>query len=413
VKFAQPDRKHRRRKTCFEALESRQLMSATPLTTAEKTGIAWIKANVKTAAISTLAQNDFQDGVLSRSDMMSIFSRVEQAGTVTAKELADLKAIVNHTAFFTTDNYVQVLAQDVAVGNTANAHYQGAALGNLAAGNAASKLTKLVDKWFLGTDLPVATSDWVGTNGQDMTFGYSQASGQLFVQQAGDSNAVAYTDIEQGGIGDCYFLSSLAETALHNPSAITNMFIVNGDGTYTVRFIHGSLAQYVTVNAMLPTEGGELVFDGMGHMANSPSNELWVELAEKAYVQMNQSGWIRAGLPGNGQNTYNAISGGCMFMALNQITGQSTTETMTAGMSFAVFSQYVSLGKSICLGSVDSPSDSEIVGDHAYAVLSVDTVNQTVTVYNPWGINNGHDSGVITLTWIQVMSCFDYLDRTV
>ena len=52
--------------------------------------------------------------------------------------------------------YVETLAGDVVNGNIANAHYQGQSLGNLAAGDPASKLTELVDKWFLGMDHPAA-----------------------------------------------------------------------------------------------------------------------------------------------------------------------------------------------------------------------------------------------------------------
>ena len=51
-------------------------------------------------------------------------------------------------------SYVQVLAGDVVNGNPANAHYQGAPLGNLAAGSSAAQLDDLIDKWFYGTDLP-------------------------------------------------------------------------------------------------------------------------------------------------------------------------------------------------------------------------------------------------------------------
>ena len=75
----------------------------------------------------------------------------------------------------------------------------------------------------------------------------------------------------------------------------------------------------------MPTDAnGYLVFDGMGRKANSPSNVLWVDLAEKAYVQMNEMGWIRPWQWGGGQNKYTGISGGCMYMAMAQITGQAT-----------------------------------------------------------------------------------------
>ena len=113
------------------------------------------------------------------------------------------------------------LGSYVVTSNTANAKYQGQNLGNLAAGSSAAQMENLINKWFLGLDRPTAG----GT--------YRQMAGQLFVGGA------TYTDIKQGYLGDCYFMASLAEIALKNPSAITNMFIVNGDGTYTVKFYNG------------------------------------------------------------------------------------------------------------------------------------------------------------------------------
>ena len=77
-------------------------------------------------------------------------------GVVDATEFADLKTILNKAATLNIPGYVQVLAGDVVNGNAANAHFQGQALGNLAAGSSASQLNKLVDKWFLGADHPAA-----------------------------------------------------------------------------------------------------------------------------------------------------------------------------------------------------------------------------------------------------------------
>jgi hypothetical protein len=56
------------------------------------------------------------------------------------------------------------------------------------------------------------------------------------------------TDVHQGRIGDCYFLSALGEVALQNPTAIRNMFTYNGNGTYTVRLFDGTTPKYVTVD---------------------------------------------------------------------------------------------------------------------------------------------------------------------
>ncbi len=386
----------------FEQLELRRVMSGTSVKAA--VAATWFSANIHNVPLRNLAQSDYQDGVLSRTDMIGLLRQVEKAGSLTSSEFSDLKNIVNDAGLFTNVGYVQQLAQDIVLGNPANVHYLGAALGNLKIGSTATQLEHLLDKWFLGSDHPLGTSDW------GPTYSYHQAAGQLFV------NGVTYTDINQGGLGDCYFLSSLAETALKNASAITSMFIVNGDGTYTVRFYRGSTPEYVTVDTMLPTDSqGYLVFDGMGRKANSASNELWVELAERAYVQMNECGWIRPASWGGGQNKYTGISGGDMAMAMSQITGLSSIGAVsTRGSSgFSAVVAAFSAGKEICFGSLDSPANSSlVVGDHAYAMVGFNATTKTITLFNPWGINNGEAPGLVTLTWSQIQANFADFERT-
>ena len=127
------------------------------------------------------------------------------------------------------------------------------------AGSSSLQMEHLVNKWFLGLDRPTAGG------------AYRLTAGQLFVGGA------AYTDINQGYLGDCYFVSTLAETALKNPGVIANMFITNGDGTYTVRFYNNGKPQYVTVDSYLPTDAsGRLIYAGIGSMYNNAGNELWV-----------------------------------------------------------------------------------------------------------------------------------------
>ena len=218
----------------------------------------------------------------------------------------------------------------VVSGNTANAKYQGQTLGNLTAGSVTDKMEKLIGKWFLGLDHPTAGG------------AYRQTSGTLFVGGA------TYTDIKQGYLGDCYFMSSLGEVALKNQSIINNMFVVNGDGTYTVRFYNNGTAEYVTVDSYLPTNAsGQLIYAKLGAMYNNSANELWTALAEKAYVQINEMGWIRPGLSGNGQNSYTAIEGGYIYAALGQISGQGTSAFAFTGgaTSFTTFVERVQRGQ--------------------------------------------------------------------
>ena len=187
------------------------------------------------------------------------------------------------------------LAGKVVGYNLANEHYQGEDLlpsGQLAAGDPRGALYDLVEKWFEGADLPA-----IGMDGAT----YQTAKGTLF-----GPNGPLASDVAQGAAGDCYFLSNLAETALQAPQDIENMFIDNGDGTYTVRFFEYNSStktttpDYVTVNSKLPADSaGHFVYannDFGGHSTDidDPDNVLWVALAEKAYAQLAEEGWSRA-----------------------------------------------------------------------------------------------------------------------
>ena len=231
----------------------------------------WFDRNIHDAALRQLLKTDFADQTLDRKEMLGVFQQVEKAGVVSSVVLGDLKAVVNNASLFGSNNYVDVLASDVVLGNAANQFYAGASLGNLQAGDSAAKLDKLVGKWFLGADHPAAT-----ING--MTFQYTAAAGSLF-----GASGPQYSDVHQGYVGDCYFVATLGEIALRNPGAIRNMFIVNGDGTYTVRFFNNGKADFVTVDSQLPSYYGSFVFANMGQNIKSTSNVLWVALAEKAY----------------------------------------------------------------------------------------------------------------------------------
>jgi hypothetical protein len=354
----------------------------------------WFTTNVQDAALSALGSSLYIDGLIDRGDVIALLQNAGDDDVVDATELADLQQIVNNSTLFGTLGYVERLTEYVVLGSNANGMYQGQILGNLAAGSSTAQLTNLVNKWFLGLDRPTAS----GT--------YRQIAGQLFVD--GPSN----TDVRQGQVGDCYLVASLAEAALVDPAIITSMFIVNGDGTYTVTFYNYGQAEYVTVDSFLSTNGsGNLIFAGRGQHYLDAGNELWVALAEKAYVQANQFGWIRPGLPGNGQNAYSAIDGGYIATALGHVSGQTTIAFASASTAanFTTMVNAFDAGELVAFASKSTTAPgSGIVGAHAYAVVGYDLTAQTVTLYNPWG----PEYGLLTLTWAEIGESFSYFDRT-
>lgn len=154
-----------------------------------------------------------------------------------------------------------------------------------------------------------------------------RASGDLFVA------GISASDVAQGGMGDCYFLAALSSLAQQEPSAIEAMFPGGmrnpAKGTYGVRFFRdngpeGMAPVVITVDADLYQRGAVDLYAKTS--AGNGQRELWVALAEKAYVQF-VSRYGRGGSEDKGEpgaTKYGAISGGVSAIAMAQITGRST-----------------------------------------------------------------------------------------
>jgi hypothetical protein len=194
---------------------------------------------------------------------------------------------------------------------------------------------------------------------------------------------------------------------------IQDMFIANGDGTYTVRFFKLGVADYVTVDEYLPTDAsGRFVYASQGNLYNSPTNELWVALAEKAYAQLNESGWIGQ----DNTNSYSGIATGFDTVAVTQITGLSTTY---AALDFNAMASAFNAGRSMLVSSKVIGIASNVVPGHSYVVTGYDSSAETFTLFNPWGIDGNYldtngdgigDSfkpGTLQLNFNQLVASFD------
>jgi hypothetical protein len=208
---------------------------------------------------------------------------------------------------------------------------------------------------------------------------YNPVSGTLFAA-AGPS----YLDVQQGQVGDCWLLASLAEVAARDPADIRNMFTADGTtvengvtvSLYTVRFFNNSgVAKYVTVDTELPSGGG--------YYDQTTNGVLWVALAEKAYAEANGADIVTSS--DDGSDSYAALSGGYPQWALQAITGKSASDYSINPAKIATDWNAGDLVV-ICTGS--SPVSSEIVSSHCYAVVKY-TASSSVPfeVFNPWGTN--------------------------
>jgi hypothetical protein len=202
-------------------------------------------------------------------------------------------------------------------------------------------------------------------------------------------------------VGDCYFLAALASLAQTDPGVIQQMIAPLGDGTFAVRYFSGGQAQYVRVDGDLPVYGGLTP----AYAKVSLDGDIWVALVEKAYAEFR-----------TGTNSYASISGGWMNPVYTQITGVSASDTSTSASSDAALatqmSQALAAGHAVTAAS-NSAGSATIVGNHAYMVFSVQTLNgvQMVTVYNPWGsdgkgADGNNADGLVTLSMSDFRSAF-------
>jgi hypothetical protein len=229
----------------------------------------------------------------------------------------------------------------------------------------------LVDKWFLGTDEPALTTPMLT---------YQTTTGNLF------NGTPSRADARQGALGDCYFIAAVASIADSNPDAVRNMFVDNGDGTYTVRFysVHDGTADYVTVSRRLPAQyNGALGYSGYGLSVSSASTTVWIALAEKAYAQWNETG--NEGR--DGTNRYAAIEGGWMGYVNAQVLGTESSNYSLASYNKQTLITALSTQKAVTIGTNSSVS-AGLYGSHAYLVTGYEASTDTFRLHNPWGFSH-------------------------
>ena len=343
-------------------------------------------------AIASDVAKDLQNGSLSYSADLSILDDAASGG-MTASKFSTLQTFaseLNTSGGISVSPYVQQITDDVIFGNSANATWNGGAatataLGNLTANSTQTQADKLIGEWFLGTNLPSLSLASVGQANLNPV--YRTSTLPLY----GPSGAPTYQDINQGYVGDCYFVSSLGEVALQNPSAIENMISSNGNGTYSVRFFVNGQPDYVTVNSQLPVMTGYRWANGSQLEFANGNTDNWVALVEKAYAQLNAQTNAPHGMALNtASDSYAGITAG-NGSALTLITNQSETPTALSPStsSSSLGSILTNLASSFSAGEevlMSTPwnSSGNLVADHMYMVTGVNAATGALTIQNPW-----------------------------
>jgi Calpain family cysteine protease len=215
------------------------------------------------------------------------------------------------------------------------------------------------------------------------------------------TNGPSAADVNQGYVGDCFFLSTLSSVAKLDPTLIRKDVTANGDGTFTVDFMNGKTQNQVRVNADLPVwPDGQLAFAGLG-----VQNSLWVAIVEKAFADYRTHA-----------NSYASINGGWMTEAFSDLglTGNTIVAAATSTVLANLLKADVKANDFVTYATNDSIiGDAPLVADHAYMIDGVTTnakgVVTSIRLRNPWGnggpaIDGANDGGYVTITPAQALA---------
>lgn len=195
---------------------------------------------------------------------------------------------------------------------------------------------------------------------------------QLFIDD------INIDDVNQGSLGDCYLIATIASIAKTNPEFISNMITDNGDGTYTVRLYDAGTPRHIRVDA-------DFYRDGNGNPAyahGADTREIWPAIIEKAYAKMNGG--------------YDDIVSDKPRAALLALTGNVPHWSHTSSNSLdSIYSQMegaLNRGRPVIASSLQSGDrnyeQNGLAFKHAYSVTGVYTDSngqRWVNLRNPWG----------------------------
>ncbi len=205
------------------------------------------------------------------------------------------------------------------------------------------------------------------------------------------------TEIEQGSLGDCWFLAGLGAVVHDNPDFIREHMRQNPDGTWTITMYRDGEPVEITVEPTVPS-------NGEGARSGEPN---WASLYEKAAAVY----W---------GGDYDNLDGGWSSDAFEAITG--ATADHSGELNLADIRDRLADGP-VAVGTEKAPTwwpfddqidDNRIVPNHAYIVDDVREIDGELKIHvlNPWGPDGGnydgeHRVGDIWLTEKEYKENFD------
>ena len=208
-----------------------------------------------------------------------------------------------------------------------------------------------------------------------------------------DDDEVSHNDVDQGSIGDCYFMAALGAVAKANPDAIKHLISgPDSNGNYQVKlyvnknnllmFSWRSYEMVTVTPEVLTNSSGKPIYAGSG------DGELWPMLIEKAYA-------LLRGKYRYGKEDYPGIVGGSGEEAIEVLTGQEADMHFISRLNDEQLYQKIRTAlddnKAITSATPGEYSDAQqeemrekgipLYASHVYYILDINT--DEITMRNP------------------------------
>jgi hypothetical protein len=206
----------------------------------------------------------------------------------------------------------------------------------------------------------------------------------LYLKEAGCAAAVSIGDIHQGQFGDCFLLSPMGEIARQsviqgNSSFLPSMIHQNADGTETVKLYQPAGSGFSPVYETVNNDFSPIaVNSGTAQDVVGSQKEIWPQVIEKAYAQMNSG-------------DASIANGGYPNLAMQALTGEAATVSATASLTLTQLLSWASNSDMIVFSTSNGGTMLPgMVADHCYMFAGCSGIgaNTKVLLANPWGFDN-------------------------
>jgi fibronectin type 3 domain-containing protein len=204
-------------------------------------------------------------------------------------------------------------------------------------------------------------------------------------------------DINQGEVGDCYFLSSLAAFAGVRTQQLQDSAVDLGDGTFAVQFMSAGKPVFVRVNDQFASGP----FNGYMFAHPGTDGSIWAPVFEKAFAYFR-----------TGANTFASINSGWMGEVYSDLGVNSEfiqPTSYTDNSLYTLLANALANHMPVTFGTGSSAPG--LVSGHAYTLVSVyqSGGKNYYVVRNPWGTQGDsleNSAGYATLSFAQMTANF-------